>query len=207
MCKKTKELSSVKTVSKLAIKTLSNQKKINKGKCLVLLNNFPSKTAYFQLNFISSVIEEALKINKENIDENLYKMFFYVVYLLSNNKKVNSDIDIIELVYKKEIKKVMNHNIKNLIIVKIFKQLSTLPSTSNCFYSLDTLNAITQIIDKNKILTSFQELQNKGYSTLAYFSSTINEIYQILKKAIPYKEQNLLYQKQKNEIEQKIKYS
>ena len=136
MCKKTKELSSVKTISKLAIKTLSKQKKINKGKCLILLNNFPSKTAYFQLNFISSVIEEDLKINKENIDENLFKMFFNVVYLLSNNKKVNSDIDIIELVYKKEVKKVMNHNIKNLIIAIINKNLIAFTTQLCSIYTL-----------------------------------------------------------------------
>lgn len=132
-------------------------------------------------------------------------MFFNVMYLLSNNKKVTSNVDIIELVYSKEVNKVENHSIKNLIILKIFKQLSTLPSTSHCFYSVDTLNTITQLIEQNKILTSFQELQNKGYTTLAYFSSTINEIYYMLKQTIPYKKQNLLYKAQKNKIEQKIK--
>ena len=127
MNKSTMCLSSQKKIQKMSINALINAKNTNKEKCIAMINSFPSKTAFFQLNFVSKEIENSLLSNTENIQSDIYFTFFSIVNYLSFNKQIDSLSNFVT-----EFLKEMNNNnissINNLFLKKIFKQISTLQS-------------------------------------------------------------------------------
>ena len=105
MNKSTMCLSSQKKIQKMSINALIKAKNINKEKCITMINSFPSKTAFFQLNFISKEIENSLLSNKEKCIAMINSFpsktaFFQLNFvskeiensLLSNTENIQSDI-------------------------------------------------------------------------------------------------------------------
>ena len=204
MNKSTMCLSSQKKIQKMSINALINAKNTNKEKCIAMINSFPSKTAFFQLNFVSKEIENSLLSNTENIQSDIYFTFFSIVSYLSFNKQIDSLSNFVT-----EFLKEMNNNnissINNLFLKKIFKQISTLQSLYHSFYSMEILRKVIQLIDNTKILTSYNELKKEKYISLSYFASIMNDIYNLFVNILPLHEECLFYLEQKAKIESKCK--
>lgn len=193
-------LSSQKKIQKMSINALINAKNINKEKCITMINSFPSKTAFFQLNFISKEIENSLLSNKENIQSDIYFAFFSIVNYLSFKKQIDSSSNFVTE-FLKEMNLCNISTINNLFMKKIFTQISTLHSLHHSFYSMEILRKVIQLIDNTKILTSYNELKKAKYISLSYFASIMNEIYNLFVNILPLHEECLFYLDQKAKIE------
>ena len=193
-------LSSQKKIQKMSINALINAKNINKEKCITMINSFPSKTAFFQLNFISKEIENSLLSNKENIQSDIYFAFFSIVNYLSFKKQINSSPNFVTE-FLKEMNLCNISSINYLFMKKIFTQISTLQSLHHSFYSMEILRKVIQLIDNTKILTSYNELKKAKYISLSYFASIMNEIYNLFVNILPLHEECLFYLDQKAKIE------
>lgn len=200
MNKTTLCLSSQKKIKKMSINALINAKNINKEKCITMINSFPSKTAFFQLNFISKEIENSLLSNKENIQSDIYFAFFSIVNYLSFKKQIDSSSNFVTE-FLKEMNLCNISSINNLFMKKIFTQISTLQSLHHSFYSMEILRKVIQLIDNTKILTSYNELKKAKYISLSYFASIMNEIYNLFVNILPLHEECLFYLDQKAKIE------
>ena len=200
MNKTTLCLSSQKKIQRMSINALINAKNINKEKCITMINSFPSKTAFFQLNFISKEIENSLLSNKENIQSDIYFAFFSIVNYLSFKKQIDSSSNFVTE-FLKEMNLCNISSINNLFMKKIFTQISTLQSLHHSFYSMEILRKVIQLIDNTKILTSYNELKKAKYISLSYFASIMNEIYNLFVNILPLHEECLFYLDQKAKIE------
>ena len=200
MNKTTMCLSSQKKIKKMSINALINAKNINKEKCITMINSFPSKTAFFQLNFISKEIENSLLSNKENIQSDIYFAFFSIVNYLSFKKQIDSSSNFVTE-FLKEMNLCHISSINYLFMKKIFTQISTLQSLHHSFYSMEILRKVIQLIDNTQILTSYNELKKAKYISLSYFASIMNEIYNLFVNILPLHEECLFYLDQKAKIE------